>query len=290
MRSELFPEPGPKRKLIETAERLFAERGFEAVSVRDITHLAKANVAAVNYYFGSRSALIELVMTRLMEPLMARRLGMLAEVEARWPNTPAPVVEILEAFVRPLVREGKKRGLNDGLFYKLLGRGFAQHGDGMAVGLGNQLRDVNARFIRAFAAAVDGVTDEELAWRLHFLSGGVIHLLIHHETIDQLSGGSEKLVPMAETIDRLVRFGLAGLQGGGHPGVPVRMSEHDEDGQMEGLETPVEVEDYSGMDEDAGVEELGAAGSVEIDAAEEVATESEAGAERPGNRQGLFDF
>ena len=54
MRDMTIPESGTKRKLLDAAELLFAERGFEAVSVRDITQLAKTNVAAVNYHFGSR--------------------------------------------------------------------------------------------------------------------------------------------------------------------------------------------------------------------------------------------
>jgi AcrR family transcriptional regulator len=45
MREVIISETGPKRKLLEAAENLFAEKGFEAVSVRDITQLAGTNVA-----------------------------------------------------------------------------------------------------------------------------------------------------------------------------------------------------------------------------------------------------
>ena len=48
MRAVTIPETGSKRKLLAAAEQLFAEKGFEAISVRDITQLAKVDVAAVN--------------------------------------------------------------------------------------------------------------------------------------------------------------------------------------------------------------------------------------------------
>ena len=56
-------------RLLDVAERLFAEHGFDAVSLRAITTDAGANLAAVNYYFGSKEALIEAVVARLVEPL-----------------------------------------------------------------------------------------------------------------------------------------------------------------------------------------------------------------------------
>jgi len=58
--------PGPSRttsdletrdRLLKAAERLFAERGFKKVTVRDICRAARANVAAVNYHFGDKQGL-----------------------------------------------------------------------------------------------------------------------------------------------------------------------------------------------------------------------------------------
>ena len=46
-----------RRRLLDAARRLFAERGFADVSVRDIVHEANANIALVNYYFGDKLGL-----------------------------------------------------------------------------------------------------------------------------------------------------------------------------------------------------------------------------------------
>ena len=59
--------------MLDAAERLVAAKGFDSVSIRDITGAVKANVAAVNYHFGSRESLLDLVITHVLEPLCAER-------------------------------------------------------------------------------------------------------------------------------------------------------------------------------------------------------------------------
>jgi len=54
-------------QIIETAERLFAERGFDGTSVRDIADEAGVNVAMISYYFGSKE--------KMMEALFELRVG-----------------------------------------------------------------------------------------------------------------------------------------------------------------------------------------------------------------------
>lgn len=56
-------------RLLDAAEKLFAERGFEATPVRDITAEARCNVAAVNYHFGSKENLYQAAFSRLAREL-----------------------------------------------------------------------------------------------------------------------------------------------------------------------------------------------------------------------------
>ena len=60
-----------RERLLDAAERVFAEQGVANASVRDITGAAGANVASINYYFGSREALLAAVIHRRQEPLNA---------------------------------------------------------------------------------------------------------------------------------------------------------------------------------------------------------------------------
>ncbi|WP_422374716.1 TetR/AcrR family transcriptional regulator [Roseibium sp.] len=57
-----------QQRLLKNAERLMAEKGIAATSVREITEASEANVAAVNYYFGGKSALLlELLKQRFLQ-------------------------------------------------------------------------------------------------------------------------------------------------------------------------------------------------------------------------------
>jgi AcrR family transcriptional regulator len=92
--------PATPDHLLDTAERLFAERGLEAVSLRTINAEAGVNPAAVHYHFGSRVALIEALLVRRMGPVMARRAARLDALAAARPAPDARA--IVDALVLPL--------------------------------------------------------------------------------------------------------------------------------------------------------------------------------------------
>jgi AcrR family transcriptional regulator len=70
-----------RERLLSTAEELFATRGIDAVSVRDITEAAEANTASINYHFGSKRGLIEAIVARRAEGIGRRRAELLDELD-----------------------------------------------------------------------------------------------------------------------------------------------------------------------------------------------------------------
>ena len=101
MRDIKISQSKSKQRLLEAAEQLFADRGFESVSVRDVTQLAKANVAAINYHFGSRDGLIAMVVLRYVSPINEERMLRLEALEKKFTGKSVPIEEVLDAFVRP---------------------------------------------------------------------------------------------------------------------------------------------------------------------------------------------
>lgn len=90
-------------KLIEAAERIFADKGFHGTSVRDITNAASANIAAVNYHFGSKEGLfIEMIRYRI-EPLNTLRMKLFDEATSENGDVPLSIRKIVEIIVKPLV-------------------------------------------------------------------------------------------------------------------------------------------------------------------------------------------
>ena len=71
-----------RERILDAAERLFAQRGFHGVSIRDITGAAEVDVALANYHFGSKQGLLEAVFLRRAEDLNSERLARLDAVIA----------------------------------------------------------------------------------------------------------------------------------------------------------------------------------------------------------------
>src|SRR5437867_6100600 len=95
-----------KERILDVAERLFAERGFAATSLRNITAEAAVNLAAVHYHFGSKDELIEAVFARRLGPLNRERLRLLEACRAAAGGGSPSVEELLEALIAPALRSG----------------------------------------------------------------------------------------------------------------------------------------------------------------------------------------
>src|SRR5438132_3138101 len=76
------PQHETRTRILDAAEELFMQHGFEATSMRVLTNKAGVNLAAVNYHFGSKHALIEAVFRRRLDPMNAARIAALEELEA----------------------------------------------------------------------------------------------------------------------------------------------------------------------------------------------------------------
>jgi AcrR family transcriptional regulator len=97
-------------RLVSAAERLFAERGIEAVTVRDITKAASANTAAMHYHFGSKEVLLRAVLERRAAELRDRRDALLREVESSAEPTLRLVVESLVVPTAELAADDRHGG------------------------------------------------------------------------------------------------------------------------------------------------------------------------------------
>ncbi len=216
MREKQLPQSEAKQRLFDAAEGLFAERGFEVVSVRDITQLAQANVAAVNYHFGTRAGLIGRVVARHLPPLHDERLARLDLAERKGgAGKAAALEEILEALLRPVAGHARQCGMPERLASRLLGRLLALQGEGVSQAVEDQQRAVSDRFMRALGKSLPAVEPDELRWRMHFVAGALIHLLLSHEPPQPSAGGAA--APLEAVLGRFIRFAAAGLREGVAP-------------------------------------------------------------------------
>jgi AcrR family transcriptional regulator len=95
-----------RKRILKHAERLFAKKGIDAVSIRDITDAAGVNSAAIHYHFGSKSGLIEALLERWAGELVERRGKLLDRIEAQPKVALRDVVDVL---VWPMIELGGAR-------------------------------------------------------------------------------------------------------------------------------------------------------------------------------------
>lgn len=220
MREIDIQQSEPKMRLVESAEQLVADRGFDLVSVRDITQAAKANVAAVNYHFGSREGLMGVLVVRHLQPVQQERLARLEVLEKKWGNKAIPLEELVEAFVRPVAGMVRKSELPERVLSRLVGRMLALESASMPASVAELSAELASRFSRSLAKSLPGSNKEDLAWRLHFLSGGLIHLLVAAEELQKNaeSGVNELSIDLA--LSRFIRFAVSGLREGTEGSAP----------------------------------------------------------------------
>ncbi|MBT1537237.1 TetR/AcrR family transcriptional regulator [Ralstonia solanacearum] len=165
-----------KSRILEATELLFIEFGYEAMSLRQITARAKVNLAAVNYHFGSKEALMQSVLGRRLDPLNTRRQALLTACEARWPQH-LSCEHVLGALFVPALQMARNPDTGGPAFLRLMGRVYSDPSSFVQGYLLGHYAPVFDRFFEALARALPGLPRAELGWRLHFslkaLAGGL---------------------------------------------------------------------------------------------------------------------
>ncbi|HTV84044.1 MAG TPA: TetR/AcrR family transcriptional regulator [Dyella sp.] len=194
-----------KERILASAEALFAQRGFEGASLRQLTAAAGVNLAAVNYHFGSKDKLVEEVFKRRLDQLNARRLAALKQVMGQ---SETSLEDVLAAFIRPALDLSHDGG--GGLFMRVLARAFAEHDDSLRRFLSDNYGHVMRQFTGEFARLLPHLSKEELYWRIDLVTGALTHAMSGFGIIQRKSDVSET-VHREQTAAHLIRFSAAGL-------------------------------------------------------------------------------
>ena len=200
-----------KDQILDTAERLFAESGIDAVSLRTITAEASVNLAAIHYHFGSKEALVKEVFGRRVIPLNRQRLALLDEAEARAGDGPLAVEDVLRALFAPAIRLSRNPERGE-TFMRLCGRFYAELGEYMQPMFEELFKEMIERFMAAFRKACPELPLKELFWRTHFAVGAMVHTMCDSERLKMISQGVCDPSEVEGTIERMVRFTAAGLR------------------------------------------------------------------------------
>lgn len=195
---------GKAAAILMAAERLFAERGYHAVTIREIAAEAQVPLALVGYHHGPKQLLFEAVFTRWQSTIDER----VRELEAALAAGGRSLLRrIVEAFVSPVLR---LRASPDGRDYAVLvARELAYASPESDRVLRRHFDPMAHRFIDALAVALPQATRAELAWVYQFALGALLHHLIDTR-VERLSRG-EAVAHDPAAAALLVRFVEGGI-------------------------------------------------------------------------------
>ena len=200
-------------RLLDAAETLFMEHGYEATTLRQITATAGVNLAAVNYHFGGKEGLFQAVLTRRLDPMNQDRLHLLDDLEAKAGGKALTAEQILWAMFLPALQLSRDRERGGKNFLRLLGRAYVDPAPFIRNFLGERYTDMVTRFKKAFAAALPHLPKQELSWRLHFTLGAMAYTISGTDLMQVISSLNPRDTDNDETLlRRLLPFLVAGLR------------------------------------------------------------------------------
>jgi AcrR family transcriptional regulator len=180
--------------------------------MRLLTSTARVNLAAVNYHFGSKDALIEALFHRRLDPMNAERIAALDALEQQAREQPLAAEQIIRAFIGTslrMIEDARGGGRN---FIRLLGRAYTEPAKQIRALIGQLHAPVMERFKAALARALPQIPLDELVWRMHFMFGTLSYTLAATDTVQLIAGCKPEDRYDARLLEaRLIAFLCAGL-------------------------------------------------------------------------------
>lgn len=205
----MAPKSSTKEKILDVAEGLFAEHGFNDTSLRTITSKANVNLASVNYHFGDKKTLVRAVLNRYLEafmPAVKQSLMALNEQESY------SMEEVFESLRGPLKALNQIRPSGTSRFMLLIGRGYTDVQGHLRWFITTRYDDVLSLFTQSVMKANPNLTRETLFWRLHFTLGTCVFTMASSQALAQIAENDfAAKVDANSMIDQIIPYLAAGV-------------------------------------------------------------------------------
>ncbi len=199
-----------EERIFLAAERLFAERGFDGVSVRDIVQEADVNLAAVSYHFESKSKLLLSIFRKRAREMNRERLAILGEAEVKAGGAP-PLRQILHALLGPPIL-WKDPASGKDTASRFIARAMAEVTPELRRILETDVSHLRG-FVLPMARSLPQLSEPEVCWALHFALG------LPHQCTDTnfkrvkvLSDGQCNTADVQGVLERAIRFAVGGIE------------------------------------------------------------------------------
>lgn len=200
-----------RERILDAAERLFAEKGVQAASLREIGARAQANPGSIYFHWKTKAELVREVFRRRLAPLDAERMRRLEAARAAHAPDAVPLDAVLEALVGPMLDlvHGADRG--GAGFLRLLGRTYNEPDRDLVRMLRRDHGATLERFRDALAQALPDLPEEQLFVRFHFALGALAHTLGSDASWQLVVGARRRPASWEEVLGELMPFLVGGF-------------------------------------------------------------------------------
>jgi AcrR family transcriptional regulator len=198
-----------RERILLASQKLFADKGFDATSVRDITTEAGCNVASVNYHFGGKDNLYLETFRSMLAVLRDQRLSVLDELMGR---TPPPTLEeflqsFAEGFIDPLVDESRGR-----LFMTLVSREMFDPRLPHDVFVSEFIHPILERSLIALEKFGPPLDPADSRLCIMSMVGQLLHALKAHHLFTRADHSAVMPTDLADYIPHFVRYSVGGIR------------------------------------------------------------------------------
>ncbi|AQP35932.1 MULTISPECIES: TetR/AcrR family transcriptional regulator [Vibrio] len=205
----MAPRSSTKEKILDVAEGLFAEHGFNDTSLRAITSKAGVNLASVNYHFGDKKTLVRAVLNRYLEAFMPAVQQALQELNSQ---DEYQMSEVFESLRTPLRALNDVRPNGTSRFMLLIGRGYTDVQGHLRWFITTRYSDVLSLFTQSVMKANPKLTPETLFWRLHFTLGTCVFTMASSQALAEIAESDfGNQVDAKAVVDLLIPYLAAGV-------------------------------------------------------------------------------
>jgi AcrR family transcriptional regulator len=199
-------------RIMDTAERLMGERGYAAVSIREVSAAAQVQLSSIGYHFGSKERLLEAIFERRASALNSERTALLDDLEARAAANAPPLEQILSAFCDPAFALARQYG--GAKFLRLQQLLFAEDGALARRIKAKHYDPMSRRMVHLLGRALPQLSKELIYLRFNFLVGALFGILRDQTRSQVLSRGTVRIESATAASDfmRLLMLGFSGDQ------------------------------------------------------------------------------
>jgi len=199
-----------KERILNAAEHLFCEFGFDNTSLRAITSEANVNLASVNYHFGSKKQLIQEVLARYLSALMPaldKEIIKFADSESNL-TTEA----LFGALVEPLLALEKVRPNGTRVFVQLFARAYYESQGHLRRFIASHYAQELKHLNKALLMSVPHLPASEVFWRWHFALGSCVFTMASSKALSEIAAAEyNQHMQIEDLIKKVINYIAAGF-------------------------------------------------------------------------------